>query len=268
MRECIVTAPTTDLQRSGLSAAPPAPPLVLGEAARSGSDGGYEARIALDAATRADAYALRYRCYLAGGHIAPNQAQSFSDRFDDMPNATTIVVYQAGHAVASVRVCLVRRGPGTASPGREAYPDEVEALLRESGPEGPGFEGVEVNRLVCAPEAANDQSLVFVLYRLAGRLTLAAGSRVGFACVRRNHLPFYRRIHFREVAGPRPYPGLSCPMQLLSSTRAAWDDVRATFKLIDPDAEPDGALEGLEHGKTVRPRLMRRMGGQMSRQKP
>ncbi len=254
MRECIVIAPTTDLQRSGLS--------VRDEAARNGSDGGYEARIALDDAAKADAYALRYRSYLAGGHIAPNPSQSFSDRFDDMPNATTIIVYRAGQAVGSVRVCLVSRGPGTTSPGREAYPDEVEALLQGCGPAGPGFDGVEVNRLVCAPEAANDQSLVFVLYRLAGRLTLAAGPRVGYACVRRNHLPFYRRIHFREVAGPRSYPGLSCPMQLLSSTRSAWDDIRATFKLIDPDAEPDSALEGLEHGKTVQPRLMRRVGGQ------
>ena len=233
-----------------------------GEAVRDGSDGGYEAKIASDDAAKADAYALRYRSYLAGGHIAPNASQSFSDRFDELPNATTIVVYRLGQAVGSVRVCLVRRGPGTPSPGREAYPEEVEALLQGCGPAGPGFDGIEVNRLVCAPEAANDQSLVFVLYRLAGRLTLAAGPRVGYACVRRNHLPFYRRIHFREIAGPRPYPGLSCPMQLLSSTRSAWDDVRATFKLIDPDAEPDDALAGLEHGRMVRPRLMRRASGQ------
>ncbi len=247
-------APAVDLQRSSLSAPD--------EAARNGSDGGYEARIALDDATKAEAYALRYRSYLAGGHIAPNPSQSFSDRFDEMPNAITVVVYRAGHAVGSLRMCMLRRGPGTESPGREVYPDEVDALLQSCGPVGPGFDGVEVNRLVCAPEAANDQSLLFILYRLSGRIGLAADLRVAFACVRRHHLPFYRRIRFREEAGPRPYPGLSCTMQLLSSTRPVYDEVRATFKLIDPDAEPDDALAGLEHGKTVRPRLMRRVGGQ------
>ena len=189
MRECIVIAPTTDLQRSGLS--------VPGEAARNGSDGGYEARIALDDAAKADAYALRYRSYLAGGHIAPNPSQSFSDRFDDMPNATTIIVYRAGQAVGSVRVCLVSRGPGTTSPGREAYPDEVETLLQGCGPAGPGFDGVEVNRLVCAP-GGGQRPVLGVRAVSLGRPAYLGGRAAGRLCLRAAQPP--------AVLSPHPLP--------------------------------------------------------------
>ena len=218
----------------------------------------YEARIASNVSTRAEAYALRYESYRAYDHIEANASRSFSDKFDLLPNATTIVVYKDEVPAGSVRVCSLRRGPGTSSPGREAFPDEVDALLSASGPKRAGIDGVEVNRLVRSPAAANDQALVFMLLRLAGQLALNMDFRAALLCVRQNHIPFYTRIGFREAGSPRVYPGLTCRMTLLVSTRPDYDEMRQRFSLLNPEAGAPGALNGLSDGHTVQPNLVSR----------
>jgi hypothetical protein len=235
-----------------------APRTTVRHIGRNITDRGYEARLALDPLTKKDAYALRYRSYHAQGHITANDTGLLFDRFDDLPTTKTVVVYSEGRAVGSIRTCFLQRGPGTMSPCREAYPDEVGALLEMSGPARPGFDGVEVNRMVRAPEAADDQGLVFMLYRLAGYLALAADFRVIVTCVRRHHVPFYTRLKFREAGEPKIYPGLTCPMLLLQIGRQEYDTMREGFRLMDPEAGQPGLLEGLEHGKTVSPHLVRR----------
>ncbi len=225
---------------------------------RNITDKGYEARLALDPLTKRDAYALRYRSYHAQGHIAANDTGLLFDRFDDLETTRTVVVYAQGKPVGSIRTCFLRRGPGTMSPCREAYPAEVEALLAASGPERPGFDGLEVNRMVRAPEAADDQGLVFMLYRLAGHLALAADFRVIVTCVRRHHLPFYKRLRFTQAGEAKIYPGLTCPMMLLEIGRSNYDTMREGFRLMDPEAGQDRPLAGLEDGKTVQPHLVRR----------
>jgi len=226
---------------------------------RNITDKGYEARIALDPLTKKDAYDLRYRSYHSQGHITANDTGLLTDKFDDYATTKTVVVYSEGKAVGSIRTCLLRRGPGTMSPCREAYPDEVEALLAESGPERPGFDGVEVNRMVRAPEAADDQGLVFLLYRLAGHLALVSDFRVIVTCVRRHHLPFYKRLKFSQAGEAKIYPGLTCPMMLLQIGRSSYDAMREGFQLMDPDAGQHGLLDGLESGKTVKPHVVRRV---------
>ena len=225
---------------------------------RNITDKAYEARIASDAGTMRDAFELRYRSYHSQGHIAANPSGLFRDKYDDLPTATTVVVYAGGRAVGSVRTCLLRRGGGTTSPARDAYPTEVDKILETSGPEGPGYDAVEVGRLVRAPEAEDDQGLVFMLLRLAGRLGMLADLQVLFICVRLHHLPFYRRMRFIQAGEPRIYPGLTCAMALLKLSRVDWDATREAFRLMNPEAGPPGLLNGLEHGRTVHPHLVRR----------
>jgi len=226
---------------------------------RNITEKGYEARLALDPLTKKDAYDLRYRSYHSQGHITANESGLLTDKFDDYTTTKTVVVYSEGKAVGSIRTCLLRRGPGTMSPCREAYPDEVEALLSASGPERAGFDGVEVNRMVRAPEASDDQGLVFLLYRLAGHLALVSDFRVIVTCVRRHHLPFYKRLKFSQAGEAKIYPGLTCPMMLLQIGRSSYDAMREGFQLMDPDAGQQGLLDGLESGKTVKPHVVRRV---------
>ncbi len=114
-----------------------------------------------------------------------------------------------------------------------------------------GMDVAEITRLVRSPDAANNQGLVFLLYRLAGDLVIKNDIRVILSSVRRNHMPFYRRIGFVDVAGPRAYPGLNCPMHLLSCSRTEYDRVRMAFPLMNPAASPTGTFDGFENGRAV-----------------
>lgn len=211
----------------------------------------YTARLASDEATRRDAYSLRYLCYLDGGFIAPNKDKLFSDKFDQLPNTETVVVYQDKEPVASVRVCFLSLFHPTPAPVRDTFPDQLDALLSPCRRSAHGLEAVEITRLVRSPRFANDQGLVFVLYRLAGLLGIQRDVRMILSCVRHNHVPFYRRLQYRVVSGPRNYPGLTCSMHLLSCTREDYDAVRGRFPLMDPDAFPQDDVSGFLAGQPM-----------------
>ena len=211
----------------------------------------YTARLALDEKTRRDVFALRYESYLASGFIQQNLTKLFSDKFDDLPNSATVVIYSEGKAIASIRTCFLSRDCTTTSPARETFPDEVNRLLSETGASRGNLEGVEFTRLVRSPEAANNQGLVFLLYRLAGYLSLRNDCQVVLSCVRQNHVPFYKRLRFREVTAARAYPGLNCPMQLLACSRADLDEVRAGSPILDPEAAHPKSFAGFLQGQLV-----------------
>ncbi len=215
----------------------------------------YEARLASDPATKRDVYSLRYRSYVAAGHIEPNETKLFSDMYDDMPNCKSVVIYQDGVPAASVRTCTLAYGSATRSPAADTFPEEVQELLSQQTTIGRGRRGIETTRLVRSPEAENNQGLVFLLYRMAGYIGMMNHTQVLFACVRQNHVPFYRRLGYFPVTEPKPYPGLTCPMQLLVCTRERYDEIRQSFTVIDPYAGTTGALDGFLSGAPVSLRL-------------
>ena len=215
----------------------------------------YTARLALDDATRRDVYSLRYDCYLDGGFIGPNKEKLFSDKFDGQPNTETVAVYQDDELIASVRVCFLSRSHPTPAPVRDTFPDQLDQLLSQCRRSAQGMEAVEITRLVRSPRFANDQGLVFVLYRLAGLLGIRRDVRMILSCVRKNHVAFYRRLRYCEVAGPRSYPGLICPMHLLACTREDYDAVRGRFPLMDPDAFPGDDVSAFLAGQPMTTRI-------------
>lgn len=215
----------------------------------------YRAAIACNESVRQDAFALRYASYLDSGFIEARPEKSFSDLYDELPNSTTIVVYDEERAVASVRVCFVSRKVQK-SPCYQAFPNEVASILAESPVSKKNVEIAEITRLVRSPDSANNQGLVFLLYRLAGHLVLRNDVQVILSSVRRNHIAFYRRIGFVDVAGPRAYPGLTCPMHLLQCSRTEYDRVRRAFPLMDPDATPLETFDGFAAGRQISIPLM------------
>lgn len=211
----------------------------------------YIARLATGEEVRRDAYRLRYRSYTSGGHIQPNATGLFKDAYDDMPNASTIVIYDCDVPVASVRTCTLAWGTDLTSPARDAFREEVDALLsRDVGNPFAG-RGIEVTRLVRSPEAENNQGLVFLLYRMAGYIALCAHSQVHLACVRSNHTPFYRRLRYEAASELRAYPGLTCEMRLMASDRERYDLVRQAVPAMDPLGGTTGNLDGFFKGEPV-----------------
>lgn len=211
----------------------------------------YTAQLAISDQVRKDAYRLRYRSYLASGYIEANDAGLFKDQYDNMPNASTVVIYDGSSAVASVRTCLLARGTSLTSPALATFPEEVQALLDNNPNDAFAGRAIEATRLVRSPEAENNQGLVFLLYRMAGYVALCAHSQVHLACVRTNHVPFYQRLGYIAASEPRLYPGLSCKMQLMVSDRRRYDEVRASVPMMDPLGGTTRNLEGFFAGEPV-----------------
>jgi hypothetical protein len=218
----------------------------------------YLARLALDRQTKEDAYRLRYDSYLASDFIEPNETRLFQDPYDDLANCQSIVLYDQAVPLASVRTCTLAFGSGQRSPAMDLYPKEVNALLSQRSTIGAGGRGIEATRLVRSRIAENNQGLVFLLYRLAGYVGMMAHTQILLACVRQNHVPFYRRLGYNSLTAPGPYPGLNCPMQLMACTRQRYDEIRGAFPLIDPYAGGKiETLDGFLSGETVPLSLVR-----------
>ena len=210
----------------------------------------YTATIVCNKRTAEDAFRLRYASYFDGGFIDENPKGSFSDEFDELANATTVVVYENDVPVGSVRVCFLSRAVRQA-PAHRAFPGEIDAILAEVARSEQAFDVVEITRLVRSPACIDNQGLVFLLYKLAGYLGLSRDVQAVVSSVRACHMPFYRRLGFQVVSGPMPYPGLNCPMHLLQCGRSRYDQARAAFALMDPDASPPGTFDGFLSGRTI-----------------
>lgn len=211
-------------------------------------------RLATDKKTKQDCYKLRYLSYFSEGHIEPRRSEKFSDEYDGQPGAETVVIYKGARAVASTRIGLLTRGlDGSASgsiPAQHMFAEEIENLFRRDVA-SPVTRVVEINRLVRHPEHAEDKSLVFLLFRLAGHFILKHDAGAVVSCVRRNHVPFYTRLRFSELAGARAYHGLKFSTHLLGCLREQYDAVRRMVPLLDVSGAERERYNRLSQGETV-----------------
>jgi len=212
------------------------------------------ARLADDKNNENDCYKLRYLSYFSEGHIEACRSRKFSDEYDNSPDAQTIVIYKGRRAVASTRICLLDRDSNGRSsgaiPAEHVFPEAIDNLL--GGDTGqPVQRIVEINRLVRHPEHAEDRSLVFLLFRLAGHFILKHNAGAVVSCVRRNHVPFYSRLRFSEVAGPRTYHGVKFSTHLLTCLRDQYDTVRRMMPVLDVTEAERVRYDRLGHGHSV-----------------
>ena len=149
---------------------------------------------------------MRYLSYVAEGYIMSRRSGTFSDEYDGQPTVQSVVIYKGGRAVASTRICVLTRGlNGSGSgpiPARPVFPEGTEALFRPDLA-SPAARVVEISRLVRHPDLADGKSLGFLLFRLAGYFIPKNDAGAVVSCVRRKHIPFYTRLRFSEVVGPR-----------------------------------------------------------------
>jgi hypothetical protein len=226
--------------------------LVRGAAKAPLADTSLTARLALDKQTAADAYAIRHASYLAGGYIDPRPDGLFCDADDGLPGNKSVVIYKAGRPVASVRLCLLDEGNGwTDIPASRIFPEAVGALAQAAAKPGKPARLAEINRLVRHPDYANDFQLVFVLFRFVSYLVIAADADMMLNCVRRNHTPFYKRMHFGYVDGPRRYAGVRFETNLMSCPQAKYDQLMSDIPFVATDDERKRAYAGLLSGETV-----------------
>jgi hypothetical protein len=217
------------------------------------SGSGLTARLALDDATKADAYALRHRSYVTGGYIDPQPGGLFSDADDLRPTNRSIVIYKHRRPVASVRLCTLDWRPGPHEgeiPASRIFPEAV-AKLAAPRCEGRPVRLTEINRLVRHPDFATASELVFVLFRFVSFLVIETDADMMLNCVRRNHTPFYKRMHFSYVDGPRRYAGVKFETDLMSCPRERYARLMSDIPFVATDDNSKRAYAGLMQGETV-----------------
>ncbi len=216
---------------------------------------GLTARLALDTKTRTDAFALRHKSYLAGDYIDRRPGDLFSDPNDDMPNTKTLVVYKHEEAIASVRLCILDTNPVLRGwddiPVAHVFPEEVESLMAAASPDGQPVKAIEINRLVRHPDHMKDHQLVFTLFQFVSFMVTHENSDMTLSCVRRNHMPFYKRFKFEHIAGPRSYPELKFETNLMVCPKSSYESLRNSVSIFSPKAVPAEAYAGLFRGETV-----------------
>ncbi len=216
---------------------------------------GLTARMALDDQTKADAYSIRHASYLSGGYIDPQPGGIFSDADDLKPNSRSIVIYQSGQPVASVRLCVLDQTPGLTGwdeiPASRIFPEAV-AELAANVPHGRPAKLTEINRLVRHPDFATNYQLVFVLFRFVSYWLTEANSDMMLSCVRRNHTPFYKRMHFDYIDGPRRYAGVKFETNLMSCPEDNFDRIRSEIPIVGADKKTNNSYAGLLQGESVK----------------
>jgi hypothetical protein len=234
-------------------------PIVTTSRVRGGArakleEAGLTVRLALDEPTRADAYAIRHASYLSGGFIDPMPGGLFSDADDLRPNSTSLVIYKRGRPVASTRMCILDQTPGVFGwdeiPASRIFPEAV-ADLSANVPHNRPAKIMESNRLVRHPDFATDFELVFVLFRLVSFMLIQTNADMLLSCVRRNHTPFYKRMHFEYVDGPRRYAGVKFETNLLACSKANFDKIRSEIPMIGADQKSKESYAALLCGETV-----------------
>ena len=213
------------------------------------------ARLALDREAQHDAFALRYKSYLADGYIDPNPTGLFSDAYDESPTSRTIVVYSGRDAIGSARISTldVLSAPRAVStlPASTVFAEEVSEIVRRLPEIGRPKRAVEVARLVRHPAYAKDQGLIFSLFRLVGYTITELDADIVLSCVRPNHVPFYRRMQFEVIAGPRRYYNVKFTAHLLACERSSYGEVRRHVPVLNVSPSLRAAYAGLLRGESV-----------------
>jgi hypothetical protein len=235
-------APTTDLR-------PVSTPAPRGFQFQIYGKEAFEVRAALDPHTRRDAFRLRHLCYASKSYIDRLPSGEFSDPADENPANITLVIYESGLAVGSIRVCCMTKGGGRPAPSQlplsKTFGPELADLLGETG------RAVEHNRLVSHPDWSQSQSLVFALMRVADYIVRTNDPDFITACVRSNHTGFWKRMGFEHIAGPRLYAGLRFSTSFLAVRREKYESVRRLVPLLRLTSADNSLYQRILEGDCV-----------------
>jgi hypothetical protein len=232
--------------------APSAPPLAsLTLPARDFT----EAQLALTPLIARQAFAIRHRGYLSYGYITPREDGLFCDKYDGRANERTIVIYRAGRAAATIRVCLydpnAKWPDADMVPAMEIFGPEIGQLCAAEQAAGRSGRMIEITRFARDPAFANDHSLIISAFRIVAYLRLYFDASVMLNAVRPHHMPMYRRLGFQKLEEPRKYPNLTYSAGLMAMFTGSYDAALRKIGFPHGVSRNDPIYEGLMAGQRV-----------------
>jgi N-acyl-L-homoserine lactone synthetase len=156
-------------------------------------------------------FRLRYQAYMRDRAISPNSSGLFSDHYDETGNVSLFGVYIDDELAGSIRIHVASKEQPEC-PSLEAFPDFLRPELDA------GKVVVDSTRFVSDETLSRLHSaLPYAICRLSGLAAHHFNADHLLAAVRVEHQPFYRRtFHHRQVCEPRPYPGLTTKLSLMT----------------------------------------------------
>jgi hypothetical protein len=164
-------------------------------------------------------FRLRHDAYLREGEIEPIPSGRFADHVDDEPNTFNFGVYIDGVLAGAIRLSVPMTG-GARLPAIEVFEDVLSPEIQA------GKTFVDPSKFV-ADYASSKRypGLPYIILRIAWVAMAYFKADLMLAAIRAEHRPFYKRLWgCRLVCPPRPYPGLSTPVCLVTVDYAAVQD--------------------------------------------
>jgi hypothetical protein len=173
--------------------------------------GRLDCRLAETPEERESIFRLRYECYLREGAIAPNASESFSDPYDDSPNARIFGLYLDGELASSIRI-HVTSPEHSDFPSYHVFEDLLEPELRA------GRVIVDPTRFITNKALSQlNPGLPYATLRLCWLAAEHFNAEHFLVAIRTEHQAFYKRT-FRHhlICDARPYPLLAKPISLMT----------------------------------------------------
>ena len=170
-----------------------------------------DCRVAETPEEREAIFRLRYECYLREGAICPNASETFSDSYDDSPNARIFGLYLDGELASSIRIHVT--SPEHADfPSYHVFEDLLEPELAA------GRVIVDPTRFITNKTLSQlNPGLPYATLRLCWLAAEHFRAEHFLVAIRTEHQAFYRRtFRHRLICDARPYPLLAKPISLMT----------------------------------------------------
>jgi hypothetical protein len=173
--------------------------------------GSVDARRADSDEQREAIFRLRYDAYRREGVISASPSATFSDSYDQTPNAYLIGLYIEGKLASSIRIHVASREYPDC-PTLEVFPDILQPELDA------GKIIIDPTRFVSDEGLSRlHVGLPYVTLRLCRLAAEYFHADLALAAVRPEHQAFYRRaFNYQLLCEPRPYPLLAKPVSLMA----------------------------------------------------
>ena len=170
-----------------------------------------DCRVAETSEEREAIFRLRYECYLREGAISPNASETFSDPYDDSPNARIFGLYLDGELASSIRI-HVTSPEHTDFPSYHVFEDLLEPELAA------GRVIVDPTRFITNKTLSQlNPGLPHATLRLCWLAAEHFRAEHFLVAIRTEHQAFYRRtFQHRLICDARPYPLLAKPISLMT----------------------------------------------------
>lgn len=187
-----------------------------------------DARRADSAEQREAIFRLRYDAYRREGVIPANPSATFSDAYDQTPNAYLFGLYIEGKLASSIRIHVATREYPDC-PTLEVFPEYLQPELDA------GKIIIDPTRFVADEGLSRlHVGLPYATLRLCFLAAEYFHADLGTAPVRVEHQAFYRRaLNYQLLCEARPYPLLGKPISLMAiHYRTAVDELWRQYPYI------------------------------------